>query len=257
MRIFIPTLGRVNKQHTLNRMPAHIAEEATVVCPPEEVEAHENLNRNVLACPLKGIGPTRDFILAHARREYTKYIVMLDDDIVLQRRRRDFRITNTKDPNEYVSALQWLEDQLKYVVHCGWGTRFLAYASKANIFSPGRMMYCLAYDVEKVAESGATFTNGMLPDSTMEDFNMTLQLLRAGYPNRVSLEWRASPGASNAPGGCSTWRTTAIQTDSAMRLQEMFPEVVTTRLKKQWVGMQEGMYDVRIQWKKALSLYQR
>jgi hypothetical protein len=250
--IFIPTRGRVHKQSTLARMPKELRDQATVVCPPDELTQHEDLGRSVLVCPDPGISATRDFIMYHAAAEDIKYIAMLDDDVVLQRRREDFRITNVKDDNEYILAVLWLEEQLDNgYAHCGWGTRFLAYAAKGTEISPGRMMYCLAYDVEKVMKLGATFSKGLKWDSTMEDFNMTLQLLRAGEENVVSLVWRASPGPSNAPGGCSTWRTTACQSESAQRLAEMYPEFVKLRRKKQWEGMEEGMMDVTIQWRKA------
>lgn len=253
LKIFIPTIARVDKQQTLRRLPEALFDDTYLVCPPGELVAHEDKGRNVISCPYKGIAQTRDYILDWATKEDIKYIVMLDDDVVLQRRRPDFRITNVVDENEYYEAFAWIENTLKNVAHCGWGTRFLAYANKNEIMSPARMMYCLAYDVEKVNRVKARFSKNLPWDSTMEDFHMTLQLLEAGLTNCISLEWRASPGASNAPGGCSTWRTTKAQTESAFRLADLHPNLVTVRPKKHWEGMDDGMYDVRVKWKQAIA----
>ena len=257
LKIFIPTLGRVQKQSTYNRLPDVLKKKTFIVCPTEEVYAHEDLGRQVIACDKIGIGPTRDYIVDWAANKDIKYIVMLDDDVVLQRRRHDFRITNVKTEEEYLAAFEWLGKTLEIVAHCGWGTRFLGYATQGKETSPGRMMYCLAYDVDVVKKLGASFSKGAPWDGTMEDFYMTLQLLQAGYPNVVSLEWRASPGPSNAKGGCSTWRTTKCQNESAERLARLYPNLVTVRHKKNWDGMGEGMLDVRIAWRKATSHFIR
>ncbi len=91
----------------------------------------------------------------------------------------------------------------------------------------------------------------------MEDFDVTLQLLRLGYENAVLYEfaWNQS-GGSSAAGGCSGYRTNEMQAQCAGRLKELHPDFVTVVTKKAkggaWKGMEERK-DVRMQWKKALA----
>jgi hypothetical protein len=226
--------------------------DVTLVVPTNEVHDYEVLGVNVVGCPILGITHTRDFILE--RHTGSDKLVMLDDDLIIQRRRENGRITDC-DEQEVYQAFAWLEEQLKEVAHAGFGARFLGYNLDGEYVSPGRMMYVLGYNTDAVLLNEARFGRGLEQFSTMEDFNMTLQLLTKGFSNRVSLEWRVAPSASNAYGGCSTWRDVQRQSESARRLAAMFPEVVSIRPKKKWQGMNEvdTMYDVTVQWKKALN----
>ena len=86
----------------------------------------------------------------------------------------------------------------------------------------------------------------------MEDFDVTLQLLRAGKPNRLLHAWCHDQVTSNAPGGCSTYRTLAKQGVAAHSLKKLHPEfvrVVEKTTKTAWGGATRT--DVQIAWKKA------
>lgn len=254
INIYIPTAGRVDRQKTLERLPPKIAKNVVLVCPPDEVKEHVRLGRNAVGCKANGITLTRDFILDHAARKGQKYVLMLDDDLVFQIRRKNGRIENST-PDEVDAALAWMEKQFKEgLAHASFGARFLGYNNPSPMLEPGRAMYALGYNVPIVKRVGAKFGKGLEWNSTMEDFNITLQLITKGYTNRVSLLYRITPGPSNAKGGCSRWRTTARQTDSAKRLAKMFPDIVKIRPKKEWQGMDEGMMDVTVYWQKALKL---
>lgn len=257
MMIFIPTRGRVDNQVTWDRMTPELKAMTYIVCPPGEVEQHERLGREAVACERDGIGPTRDFILRTSSSYNFRKILMLDDDLTLQRRRSDSKISNA-DIHDQLAAIHWLSDCLgNGFAHAGLAPRFLAFANKANYLTPSRSMYALAYDVPKVRDVGARFCKGFEEfegKNTMEDFNMTLQLLQAGLPNVVSLEHRVTPRATNASGGCSTWRTGFWASKSAEALAELFPDVVRLRKKKAWQGMTESeIYDVTIYWQRALK----
>lgn len=258
MKIYIPTRGRVHKQTTWDRLSPNLKKETVLVCPVDEVGRHLMMGRPAIVCPYPGIGPTRDYILDMAYSYGQQNILMLDDDIILQRRRADTRITNSTHA-EQEETIQWIEAQLNGGwVHACIGTRFLGYASTMEYQAPGRAMYALAYNVPAVVSSGARFCKGFEDFdgmNTMEDFNMTLRLLKMRECNIVSMEHRLTPHATNAEGGCSTWRTAQFASRSARRLAELFPDVVKLRPKKAWVG--EGMteliiMDVTIQWKRAL-----
>ncbi len=252
LRIYIPTLGRINRQPTFTRLPAKLQKLAFIVCPLDEVTQHVAQGRAALPCPAKGISATRDWIMEHAHRKGFKRIVMLDDDLVMQRKRADGKISNL-EPAEYEQAFKWLDTTLKTRAHASFGPRFLGYDLDVKEMVGKRMMYVLGYNVPEVRRAKGSFTRGMPPMPVMEDFHMTLQLLKAGLPNVLSLEWRVSPYASNYAGGCSTWRNLERINASAKRLAALHPGLVTLRPKKNWNGLEGEQWDVTVGWLKALK----
>lgn len=253
--IYIPTLKRLGKQTTWDNLPAPAREHALLVCPPEEVAGHKAEGRNAVACPAKGIAPTRDWIINHAaKREYAA-MVMFDDDLTFQRRRASGKIDNCCDA-ETLEALKWMEETIVKggYVHCGLSTRFLGFASKGDYAEPSRMMHALSYNPGFIKENKLSFALGDPQTYAIDDMFMTLQLLTLGYPNRVSLLHRISTNGSNKSGGASTWRTGAQQSENAERLAAAFPMFVKVRSKKAWAGMEVAdMHDVTVQWVKALK----
>jgi hypothetical protein len=86
----------------------------------------------------------------------------------------------------------------------------------------------------------------------MEDFDVNLQLLERGLPNLNLAHWAQGQRQTNAPGGCSTYRSQDVQTASAVRLAELHPGFVTLREKKNKSGGAFGnRTEVTIQWAKA------
>ncbi len=267
MELYIPTLGRVDRQVTLKNMPVNIQKAVMLVVHPTEVQAHRaaGVVAQLLPCPAqgKGIGPVRDWILDHATKAGTKRFAMLDDDIILQKRRglrtapggRRYHTITNATPEEYVQALAWVDGALKVHAHASWGTRFLDIETTDKELRGGRAMGLLGYNVAKVNAAGARFGKGL--EGTrggMEDNNMTLQLLTAGYANAVSMVWRCTSPGSQARGGCQTWRTAATIEEQARRIAELHAPFAKLRVKKSvWAGVEGTQYDVTIQWKKALA----
>jgi hypothetical protein len=107
------------------------------------------------------------------------------------------------------------------------------------------MMYSLGYYlpiVVKECELGRI--------ETREDMDVTLQLLRKGYPNAV---WHTTVNDQkfNAPGGCTNERTIEHSNADAYKLAQLHPGYVSTieRLYKVSVPRVE----VVCQWQKALQ----
>jgi hypothetical protein len=237
-------MGRVDRQITWSKLPNKWKKHATLVCPINEVNAHAQRGRHVVGCPVHGIAPTRDWIVDYANENGVSRILMMDDDITLQRAGDKIIDCTDKEAGE---ALTWMDNVLKKYAHASMMPRFLNPLVRGEQYNM-RAMYALGYNLTRLGDRRFTRSG---PTDTMEDFYMTLQLLTSGYDNVVHATHRVNPGPSNAPGGCSTWRTTPGQTDSARALHEIWPDVVRLREKKQWQGMEEGMLDVTIYWKKA------
>lgn len=249
MNILIPTLGRIEKQTTWDNLTPKLRKDAVLVVAEEEAKEHKARGRNVLVCPAQGqgIAKVRQWIMGYAYSKGVPYIAMVDDDLRFQVRRPDFKIVDSL-PGQVEEAFFWLRLNLRSVTHCALSPRSLGYANPAEYVDASRGIQCVAYDVKKVVELGARFDKAEL--QFMSDFHMTLQLLKAGYPNRVSLNWRYTCGPTNAPGGCSLFRTPERQTAAAYKLAALHGGLVKVR-RKQWKGV--ALHDVTVYWKKALK----
>lgn len=230
------------------------------MCPKDEVKQHAVAEATVLSCDAKGISATRDWIMNHAKKEGHARVVMLDDDLTLQKRRPNGKITNLEGVNEFTDAFGWLDDALRKYAHAGFTPRFLEFDKPASVKEQvgKRMMYVLGYNVKQFFEAKASFTRGLPDMPTMEDFHVTLQLIRAGMPNLNSLVWRVHARVSNASGGCSTWRTLERHNRSAERLVKLHAPFVKLRVADtEWKGegMKEGVKrkEVTVYWQKAMK----
>jgi hypothetical protein len=135
LKIFIPTYKRVDRQVTWDRFPPSIRKHTQLVVSHEEAPVHHGANRNYVVSPRQGLGMAaiRGWIMRHAVVNKYKKIVILDDDLILQRRRPDGRITDLL-AGEYEQAFGWMERTLDKVAHCAMGMRFLAWNSKEEYF---------------------------------------------------------------------------------------------------------------------------
>jgi hypothetical protein len=174
---------------------------------------------------------------------------MLDDDLTFFSRRVDNPALFCRpDPEEITLLVSEIEDSLDEFAHVGIGSREGGNRLMGHRYFNTRLQRVLAYRTDVLQREGIRFDR--LP--VMEDFDVNLSLLRAGYRN-VMLNWIVNDqGGSNAPGGCSQWRTLDMQAAAARKLAELhygFVRTVEKTTKTAWGG--QTRLDVRIQWKKA------
>jgi hypothetical protein len=120
-----------------------------------------------------------------------------------------------------------------------------------TILSPGRMYNMYAFNRNVLIENSIRFDDMVV----MEDFHVTLSLLKLGMPNAILQNWCWGQPASNADGGCSDYRTQEVQRNGALRLAELHAPFVKVVEKesKSWGNGLEKRTDVRVSWKKALE----
>jgi len=257
MRIFIPTINRANAQTTLNELPPSIVKKTTLVTSADqyiELKSHyPNVSIRIVPREIKGIAFTRQNIL---ERCDDRYLIMLDDDMKFYMFNEERRMVRST-PIQIVSMFRRLERWLKSgIVHCSITPRFLNWDFKGEYLENTRLMHVLGYDKKVVMSSGCSFIKGVSPANwrfSMDDFHMTLQLLRAGHKNRLCTMSCSDPSPSHHPGGASVYRTPHSQNASAHFLQKMHPgfaKAVERKTKTGWEGMSIRL-DARIQWRKA------
>jgi hypothetical protein len=253
MLYYVHSAGRAGPLPTLDALlgTPHAARARLVVQAKEAkayAAAYPNVRTIVLPPSIKSLSPTRQWLLENSD---SRKFILFDDDLAFAKRRIDdpTKFESTR-PGRLKHMLDLLDRTLDKFAHVG----VLAREGGNRITAPHvdviRMMRVLGYDRDRVLATGARFDR--LP--TKQDFDMTLQLLRAGLPNRVIASYVQNQAGSNTAGGCSAYRTSEMMDKSAHDLAALHPgfvKVVQKNTKTSWGGGTRT--DVTIAWKKAYA----
>ena len=180
-------------------------------------------------------------------------VAMFDDDLQFFRRKDDSAYNLRKlDPGECVDLIDCVVGLADEHGHSG-----IAMRGGINNLYPLHVKYAtrsvtsLIVGVRQYFDAKADFSRIPL----MADFDNTLTMLRAGFTNAVLCDYGCDQGSSNAPGGCSNYRTPELMTKAAHMLHDFHPDfvkVVEKSTKTGWEGMKTRT-DVRMQWRKAFA----
>jgi hypothetical protein len=254
MKIYIPTRGRIDKQTTLENLPSALREQAVLVVDAAEKDAHFERygENNVLVAPetCDSIGKVRQAIIDyHDPKKDGDKLIMLDDDLGFNMRRTDIRSKFLPATDESViegfALVSTLLDE-----HCHGGIRARQMSQDApDIEFNCRTLRALAYNAAVLKKHNIKFDRLIV----MEDFDVTLQLLRLGLSNFNISTIIQGQSTSNAPGGCSLYRDHERQAQGAHGLAALHPDFVKVRTKKtNWTGWgSDERTDVTISWKRA------
>ena len=251
MKLYIPTYKRTNKQITWGNLPDSVKEWSYLVCPEEEEKEHKEAGRQVLVTPkeVKGIAATRQWILENSDDDQ---VMMADDDQSFRCRFEGGYKLRKMEEEDYTdmfsSVVEYLKDYNAVGISAQAGNNR---SFPKEIITPGRMYNMYAFN------KGVLLDNNIRFDvmKVMEDFHVTLSLLRMGMPNAILQKWCWSSPGSNASGGCSTYRTFEVQKEGALKLASLhgpFVKIVEKE-SESWGNGLTVRTDVRVAWKKALE----
>jgi hypothetical protein len=253
MQIIIPTHGRSNSQLTTTWLSKNLRKRTTLVCPKREAWALEALGDDLRIVTQPNaewkIAEKRKWIMNEwASRGYDK-IIMLDDDLRFATRvsDTDWHLREvTKDELEL--EFNRIEEKLgPEFPHAGFGMRQgNNVVTEPGWKTPAKQVCTLAYYlpiVLKECELGRI--------ETREDMDVTLQLLRKGYPNAVWENTVCDQREFGATGGCSIWRTIESTNADALQLANLHPGYVRVSERSYKAGI--NRLEVTISWKKALE----
>lgn len=259
-RVVIPSAGRYERSlPTLELLPYNILKKTTLVVPYEELKKYRRSLGDFLnvveirGLKKKGIAEARHYsIRTLASLKEVDCIIMLDDDMYFYRRKDmsspSLRVANFVEITDMINTMARYS-MLKGYFACGLSARQGNNRVNTPFVENTRMMNAYALNVSAINNEGVRF-NEM---TVMEDFYVTLSMLTRGYKNRVIYNYCWDQRGSNDSGGCSSYRTKAVQSRAAHKLAKIFPDFVTVVKKKSnWKNMKER-YDVRVQWKKAFA----
>jgi hypothetical protein len=275
-QIVIPTHNRPQKQITFQRLPPSLQAVALIVTSLEsEAKAiRKNYStKNVISLESFGaleshgqrIHTKRQWILENIR---SKYILQLDDDLYY------FRRCSTKYREYNQEAGRWklnkagvkagakllytathldIERMFAYFrkevvgqyVHACFGSRMGNDLEEFEMDRVGgRSMHAICHHRATLLQEGIRFDE----IDYREDFNVTLHLLKAGYPGFRLFCYTVSPNSYQAPGGCSSYRTHKASNRAAVRLATLHPGFVRLAHKDY---KDHSRVEVMVAWRQA------
>lgn len=253
MKIFIPTRDRIQSQFTWDNLPVSLRHSTMLVCPPEEVEQHLELGRNVLPRPPLKLSGVRQWLVDTYADEPA--IIMCDDDLSFFVRKspdaHNLRPADSAETHE-IFARMYRSVSLGEYAHVGLSPR-----QGNNWLYPAKEVKDTRMNAVHCVSPATLISLGVKYDEVdmMEDYHVTLSLFEKGFGNMALADaaWDQNRG-SGAPGGFSHYRTSETQKNAAERLAELHPDSVKVVVKKPKTGAGDfagERVDVRVQWKKT------
>lgn len=251
MPVYVPSSGRYNDwKGTLSHLPIGggmylVVQDKEAYWYEPMAEARE-IEMLVLPKGIDRIAPTRKWIAEHAAAGgYAKHL-QLDDDLYFYERIFDSTKMQVATEEQVFHMLMAISVDLDQYAHVGVSDR------NDNNREPNpwrlntRYMRVLGYQTEEYlrCEHGRV--------DVMEDFDIALQLLERGFASKVHFWWATVQRKTNAPGGCSKWRTLDVHKAGARELAELHSNVVRLRQKND-AGAFGKRQEVTIQWKQAFD----
>jgi glycosyltransferase involved in cell wall biosynthesis len=251
MKICIPTYRRIERQTTLENLPESWLNETLLITNKNETERYfEKYGDRVKVegIDVVGISATRQWVMENIS---AKYILFLDDDMEFHKRENEKLI---KADNEDVAIML---NKIEYFLKDGYAHVGVSARQGNNhviddFDTVTRMNNAYAFEVEVFKKENIRFDRL----EVMEDFDVTLQLLKLGYPNIVIYKYAWGQRKSGDKGGCSEYRTAKMQRKAAFELSKLHPGLVTVVGKKSqttWGNIGNIRTDVKISWKKAFK----
>lgn len=249
MDIFVVSRSRFEESHTLEGLGPE-AKHVHLVVPACQKSKYKLLAKrygcNLIGCPYDGISLTRRLCGSLASSKF----LMLDDDLTFYRRvsSRDWHLKYPEDiPGCCVkSLLQLVEDELERYAHVAISAREGNNRLPYEGVECSRPLRALAYRKKEFL----SVVHGRV--QIMEDFDVTMQLLRKGYKNHVIASWAQGQITTQMVGGCSDYRTHELHENNVRKFASLHSQFVSLRQKRNKSGGEFGnRLEATIYWKKA------
>lgn len=211
----------------------------------EEVFSIENIKLVMLPETAINMATTRDAMLAWAVKNNIEYLYMFDDDCKFAYRETapgQLINSTSKEVSEMLLALR--ENCNEEYPLVGPRMRAFANGSKELVQLNSRIIFGWCLHMPTVIKNNWKYD---WEGKTMSDFHIQLTIISAGYDTKTLNNYTLD--SMGKDGGCFTYRTREMQSESAMLLEKEFPHCVSLRIKEDKEG--EPYYDVTVYFSKA------
>jgi len=254
MHIFVVSRSRWQTSRTLESLGNHVGRVSLVV-PTNQVGLYRRgvggyYGCKVIGCPYDGIALTRKFC-GQLSVDSSKFL-MLDDDLRFYKRvsATDWRLRDLSDfpdtSRQVGRMLSLVSSKLDKYVHVAISAREGNNRLPYEGAECSRPLRVLAYRRKEFlgVEHGRV--------EIMEDFDVTMQLLRQGYKNLVIVSWAHNQVQTQMSGGCSDYRSLELHNLNVLRFAELHTPFVSLREKHNKRGRElSNRVETTIYWKRA------
>lgn len=228
-------------------------ERVWLVVPASQAEQYAPLAAQyavkLLLCPHDGIARTRLYCGKHAQHIGSDRFLMLDDDLRFfwRNSQEDTRLIQMRtEPHRYMKMFRAVELALDRYTHVAISARGGNNVLKWPYVENKRPLRALAYRTEEFLR----VRHGRV--TIMEDFDVTLQLMKLGYKNCVITKYAQDHFSTQLPGGCSDYRSHALHEENVLKMERLHRPFITVKEKKNRTGGEFGQRtEATIYWKKA------
>lgn len=257
--IFVPSMSRHGQKRLVtDYIAADLHDRVYYAVPDNQVQVYRDVLKargfygSVISAP-SPISATRLRCGEAAKQMGFSKFIMLDDDIDFLIRKSpehwQLRATTISEVIELFDIISVMLDDFEMVsVSSREGNNVFGIGSFEKLINiNSRPLRVLAFQTDAFL----SVEHGRV--EVMEDFDVTLQILRKGGRNAVIGYYANGQPKTQAPGGCSVYRTRELHERSAKKLQELHPQFVKLRQKQNKTD-NDGFgkrTEVTIQWKKA------
>lgn len=249
--IYIPSRARAEKLVTPYTLPKKLRDITTVVVRRDELdeyeERHPTLRFEALPKGIEGLSPTRQWILEESSG---RLHCQLDDDITAINYKpnpKKFGGLKKADSGMFIDCFHLLEKWMSegMIGHVSFTDRVsAARPSKGPFYENGRIAQTLFYDRRAIKNAGARFDRVAL----MQDLDMNLQLLAAGYRNRIATVYSYNVRGEDSPGGCVLYRTDKLKQKVGRQMEKLHPGITTMATKEKYG---RTYFYMKTDWRKA------
>ena len=256
MNIYIMSRGRAGKVHTLNSIPDVRRKNTHIVCSEEEHGAYDDYYGamvNVTEAPswVSNYSEKFQWLLDTGDQDgYAprKFIIMDDDLWFSKRVVGTEQLLKMTDEGDFVHMWSMMEDLLEEFPLVGMHPRQMGHLAELPYVMNGKVICIQGVNLD-------LFPNKTVPRvdqfPILADVILNCTLLSQGYPNALLTSYVQDHGSCQAPGGCSLYRTPAMQEEAVRWVAAQFAphaQAVVKRPKSaKWMG--DERVDLRVQWK--------
>lgn len=255
--IFIMSRNRANKVHTLNSFPACMLDQVTIVISHDDdldlYEEHNPRCRSFLQAPgtVKNYSDKFQWLLEHGAEMghvYSRKFVIMDDDLWFSKRVGDKLLKCENLDIDIVDMWGQVEALLDDYALVGIHPRQMGHIQKLPFINNSKIICIQGVNLD-LFPYGAIPTVNEFP--ILADVFLNCYLLSKGCANAILTSYVQDHGSCQAPGGCSLYRTPAMQRAAVEAVVERYgphAQAVVKRPKSaKWMG--DERVDLRVQWK--------
>jgi hypothetical protein len=188
------------------------------------------------------------WLLDQGAGDSRKFIIMDDDLWFSKRVVGTQQLLKMTDEEDFARMWAMMEDLLDDFPLVGMHPRQMGHLAKLPYVTNGKVICIQGVNLDLFPNKTAPRVDQF---PILADVILNCTLLSQGYPNALLTSYVQDHGSCQAPGGCSLYRTPAMQEEAVRWVAQQFGPYAQAVIKRpkqaKWMG--DERVDLRVQWK--------